>query len=101
MYRFRQVDVFSAEPLRGNPVAVVHDADDLEAEANAVIEKLKSGPAVALRKTKAAVNAATLTQLEGALDRETDGQLALLSSHDFREGAKAFQQRRPATFTDD
>jgi PhzF family phenazine biosynthesis protein len=26
---FRQVDVFSTEPLRGNPVAVVHDADDL------------------------------------------------------------------------
>jgi PhzF family phenazine biosynthesis protein len=26
---FRQVDVFSSEPLRGNPVAVVHDADGL------------------------------------------------------------------------
>ncbi|BBH15826.1 phenazine biosynthesis protein PhzF [Nocardioides baekrokdamisoli] len=29
---FRQVDVFSAEPLLGNPVAVVHDADDLTDE---------------------------------------------------------------------
>lgn len=29
MHRFRQVDVFSAEPLLGNPVAVVHDADAL------------------------------------------------------------------------
>jgi PhzF family phenazine biosynthesis protein len=29
---FRQVDVFSSEPLRGNPVAVVHDADELTAE---------------------------------------------------------------------
>ncbi|MBF4162296.1 PhzF family phenazine biosynthesis protein [Nocardioides acrostichi] len=28
-HRFRQVDVFSSEPLGGNPVAVVHDADDL------------------------------------------------------------------------
>jgi PhzF family phenazine biosynthesis protein len=27
MRRFSQVDVFSAEPLLGNPVAVVHDAD--------------------------------------------------------------------------
>ena len=26
---FRQVDVFSTVPHRGNPVAVVHDADDL------------------------------------------------------------------------
>ena len=29
MRAFRQVDVFSAEPLMGNPVAVVHDADAL------------------------------------------------------------------------
>ncbi|WP_148615103.1 PhzF family phenazine biosynthesis protein [Nocardioides rubriscoriae] len=29
MLPFRQVDVFSTEPLRGNPVAVVHDADGL------------------------------------------------------------------------
>ena len=91
----------AADAFAAGLVSSVHDADDLEAEANAVIEKLKSGPAVALRKTKAAVNAATLTELEGALDRETEGQLALLASHDFREGAKAFQQRRPATFTDD
>jgi PhzF family phenazine biosynthesis protein len=27
MREFRQVDVFSSEPLKGNPVAVVHDAD--------------------------------------------------------------------------
>lgn len=91
----------AADAFAAGLVSSVHDADDLEAEANAVIEKLKSGPAVALRKTKAAVNAATLTELEGALDRETEGQLTLLSSHDFREGARAFQQRRPATFTDD
>src|SRR5690349_1981557 len=29
MRSFRQVDVFSSEPLRGNPVAVVHDAEGL------------------------------------------------------------------------
>ncbi|MCL7944774.1 PhzF family phenazine biosynthesis protein [Marinobacter sp. ATCH36] len=28
-YRFSQVNVFSASPLNGNPLAVVHDADDL------------------------------------------------------------------------
>ncbi|GAA5152288.1 PhzF family phenazine biosynthesis protein [Nocardioides marinquilinus] len=32
MRAFRQVDVFSAEPLRGNPVAVVHDAEGLDDE---------------------------------------------------------------------
>ncbi|MCZ2261279.1 MULTISPECIES: PhzF family phenazine biosynthesis protein [unclassified Isoptericola] len=29
-YEFRQVDVFATGPLTGNPVAVVHDADDLD-----------------------------------------------------------------------
>jgi PhzF family phenazine biosynthesis protein len=32
MLRFSQVDVFSAEPMLGNPVAVVHDADELSDE---------------------------------------------------------------------
>lgn len=36
---FRQVDVFSAEPLLGNPVAVVHDADDLSDEEMAAFAR--------------------------------------------------------------
>src|SRR3954447_2034999 len=32
MRPFSQVDVFSTEPLKGNPVAVVHDADGLDEE---------------------------------------------------------------------
>ncbi|CAM3837753.1 PhzF family phenazine biosynthesis protein [Tsukamurella ocularis] len=39
MHRFRQVDVFSSEPLLGNPVAVVHDADDLTAEQMAAFAR--------------------------------------------------------------
>jgi enoyl-CoA hydratase len=38
--------------------------------------------------------------LEAALEREKQGQLVLISSNDFREGTRAFQQRRPANFTD-
>jgi PhzF family phenazine biosynthesis protein len=30
MHSYRQVDVFGSGPLTGNPVAVVHDADDLD-----------------------------------------------------------------------
>ncbi len=59
-----------------------------------------AGPAVALRKTKNAINAATLFELDGALELEKTGQLVLLESADFREGTKAFQQRRAANFTD-
>lgn len=38
-HEFRQVDVFSAEPLRGNPVAVVHGADDLTDEEMAAFAR--------------------------------------------------------------
>lgn len=82
-------------------VSSVHPADGLEAEAAAVIHKLTAGPAIALRKTKLAINAATLTELDGALTRETEGQAVLITSRDFKEGTKAFQQRRTPTFTDE
>ncbi|WP_134767678.1 PhzF family phenazine biosynthesis protein [Nocardioides sp. 1609] len=39
MHALRQVDVFSAEPLLGNPVAVVHDADDLSDEQMAAFAR--------------------------------------------------------------
>lgn len=82
-------------------VSSVHPAGELEAEATAVIERLAAGPAAALRKTKHAVNAATLTELDGALLRETEGQLMLLHTRDFVEGTRAFQERRAAVFTDE
>jgi PhzF family phenazine biosynthesis protein len=39
MLRFSQVDVFSAEPLLGNPVAVVHDADGVSDEQMAAFAR--------------------------------------------------------------
>ncbi len=81
-------------------VSSVHPADEVAAAAAAVIDTLVAGPAVALRKTKQAINAATLTELEAALDRETEGQLILLRSKDFAEGTRAFQDRRTASFSD-
>jgi enoyl-CoA hydratase len=81
-------------------VTAVYPADQFDAEVDKVVATLASGPAVALRKTKNAINAATLTEFEAALEREKQGQLVLISSNDFREGTKAFQQRREAKFTD-
>ena len=81
-------------------VTAVYPADQFDAEVSSVISTLVSGPAVALRKTKNAINAATLVELEAALEREKQGQLVLIDSNDFREGTRAFQQRRAAKFTD-
>jgi enoyl-CoA hydratase len=82
-------------------VSAVHAAEDLDAEVDKVLATLTSGPAAALRRTKQAINAATLTELDAAMERETEGQMSLLHSHDLREGMRAFQERRPANFTDE
>lgn len=92
--------ISAAEAFDWGLVTAVHPAGEFDGEVDKVLTTLKSGPAVALRKTKQAINASTLTELEGALGRETEGQLALLSAHDFREGARAFRERRSASFTD-
>ena len=90
----------ATDALAWGLVSAVYPAEDFDAEVDKVLAQLMAGPAVAFAKTKHAVNAATLTELDGALDREYVGQSILLASHDFREGARAFQQRRTANFTD-
>ncbi|AQT79012.1 enoyl-CoA hydratase [Mycolicibacterium litorale] len=92
--------ISAADALTFGLVSAVHPADELDAAVASVIQTLVSGPAIALRKTKQAINEATLTELDAAIGRESDGQLILLESHDFREGTRAFQERRPPTFTD-
>jgi enoyl-CoA hydratase len=90
----------AADALAWGLVSNVYPAADLEAEVAAVIDRLRNGPAVSQALTKNAINAATLTEFEPALGRETEGQITLLHGTDFREGIKAFQERRTPTFTD-
>lgn len=90
----------AAEALSWGLVSAVYPADEFEAEVDKVIARLLAGPAVAFGKTKLAINAASLAQLDPALQREYEGQAVLLRSHDFVEGATAFQQRRAPDFTD-
>jgi enoyl-CoA hydratase len=90
----------AAEAYDWGLVTALYPADEFDGEVAKVVSTLATGPVVALRKTKNAINAATLAELEGALEREKTGQLVLIDSADFREGTRAFQQRRQATFTD-
>lgn len=92
--------ITAAEAYDWGLVTSVHAAEELDAAVAKVLGTLAGGPAVALGKTKQAINAATLTELEGALERERAGQLILLTSKDFAEGARAFQEGRKATFSD-
>ncbi|AQA06499.1 enoyl-CoA hydratase [Mycobacterium sp. MS1601] len=92
--------ISAADALAWGLVSNVYPADQFDAEVAAVIAQLGVGPVVSQALTKRAVNAATLTELEPALGLETEGQIALLHASDFREGVKAFQERRTPTFTD-
>jgi enoyl-CoA hydratase len=90
----------AADALAYGLVSAVYPADDFDGEVAKVVSGLLTGPAVAFAKTKQAINAATLAELEPALQRELEGQSVLLKSPDFREGATAFQQHRTPNFTD-
>jgi enoyl-CoA hydratase len=92
--------ISASEALQWGLVTAVHPADEFDAEVDKVLATLVAGPAVAYRKTKDAINAATLTELEAALEREKQGQSMLLGSPDFFEGTAAFQQRRQPKFSD-
>jgi len=90
----------AAQALSWGLVTGVYPADGFEAEVRKVIDRLAAGPAVAFARTKHAINAATLSELDAALQLEFDGQSRLLVSHDLKEGVTAFQQRRAPNFTD-
>jgi enoyl-CoA hydratase len=72
--------------------------EEWAATLDKVVARLVAGPPLALAATKKAVNAATLQQLEPALDREYAGQPVLLRTEDFAEGVGAFLGKRRAEF---
>jgi enoyl-CoA hydratase len=92
--------IHADEAFQAGLVTAVYPADQLDTEVDKVVATLVRGPVVALAKTKDAINSTTLTELEAALEREHSGQAALLRGTDYREGIKAFQERRSANFTD-
>ncbi|GFG83672.1 enoyl-CoA hydratase [Mycolicibacter algericus] len=79
--------------------AVLPDAE-LDARVQEAAEKLAHGPRRALELTKQALNATNLASLEAALAREKAGQVELLGSPDFLEGATAMLQKRKAVFAE-
>ncbi|MFC4127959.1 enoyl-CoA hydratase-related protein [Nocardia rhizosphaerae] len=88
----------AAAAAAGLITGCVPDAD-LSEQVTGIATKLAAGPRRALQLTKAAVNAATLTELDAALAREKEGQVELLTSADFLEGMTAMLTRRAPNFT--
>ncbi|MFO7179537.1 MAG: enoyl-CoA hydratase-related protein [Pseudomonadota bacterium] len=91
-----RIDAQRAEAL--GLVSRVVEPDALREEALRLARRLAEGPPRALAAIKHATRASLDASLAQALDRERQGQLALLATEDVREGVTAFLQRRPPVF---
>lgn len=89
----------AADAARDGLIHAAVADDDFDEEVGRIVAQLARGPASAYRATKQAIAAATLGQLDEALDRERDLQVQLFTTDDFAEGATAFLQKRRPTFT--
>ena len=72
--------------------------DEFPALVDKIVGRLTKGAPLAQAATKEAVNAATLDQLDPALERERTGQTELLRTADVAEGMRAFSERRRPDF---
>ncbi|WP_232677652.1 enoyl-CoA hydratase-related protein [Nocardioides sp. R-C-SC26] len=93
-----------AEPLGAREAhdcgLITHVAPDTEYAdlAATLVRRLAAGAPLAQTATKRTINAATLTGLEDALERERSGQTLLMRTADAREGMNAFNERRKPVF---
>ncbi|MCV7205631.1 enoyl-CoA hydratase/isomerase family protein [Mycolicibacterium peregrinum] len=73
-------------------------ADDYETVLEDVLRSAAGGPTLSYAWTKRALVAGTLGELRQVQAIEAEGQLALAHSSDFREGVRAFRERRSPDF---
>ena len=74
-------------------------AADLDAAVGEVVDRLATGPTVALGLTKWLLTAGQSSSLEAHLQDEAFGLELSSRSEDFREGMAAFVEKRPPRFT--
>jgi len=79
-------------------IHAVHPPETLGAEALTLAKQLATRPTLGLGLTKRALHAALANDLEGQLELERELQSIAGRSHDYREGVRAFQEKRPPRF---
>jgi 2-(1,2-epoxy-1,2-dihydrophenyl)acetyl-CoA isomerase len=75
------------------------DDDRLMDEALALAQSFATGPTRAYALTKQAIQAASANSLDAQLDLERELQREAGRSDDYKEGVKAFLEKRPAAFS--
>ncbi len=76
----------------------VHPDDKLMNEAQALVEKMATGPTRSYASSKKALNNMLFPNMQEQLDLEADLQHGLARTDDFLEGAVAFVEKREAKF---
>ena len=90
--------VSAATAFEWGMISHVTSVDDYESVLEDVLRSVSGGPTLAFGWTKRALAVATLGELEPVQAIEAEGQLALIGTADFREGARAFRERRTPNF---
>lgn len=89
----------AAKALEWGLVNYVVEDDKLMETAKMYAQKMADGPTLTLAMTRELVWAATEGNLSDALKAERNQQRLAGRSNDFKEGVKAFLEKRPAEFT--
>ncbi|MEM6987558.1 MAG: enoyl-CoA hydratase-related protein, partial [Pseudomonadota bacterium] len=76
----------------------VVDDEDLVSTTEQLAQRLASGPTAALALTKRLIATSWQNDLPAQLDLERDFQRALSQNSDFREGVRAFAEKRAPNF---
>ncbi len=95
----RGVEVDAATALEWGLIDDVVERDGLDAAALALAEELACGPTFSLGHTKDLLNSRAPADLAHALRAEADGVEATIRSADFKEGIRAFTEKRQPRFS--
>ena len=90
--------VYAATAFEWGMISHLTGDDDYDGVLGAVLGSVAQGPTVSFGWTKRALAAATLGDLDSVQTIEAEGQLVLVDTADFKEGTRAFRERRDAEF---
>jgi enoyl-CoA hydratase len=90
--------VYAATAFEWGMISHLTGDDDYDDVLGAVLGSVAQGPTVSFGWTKRALAAATLGDLDSVQTIEAEGQLVLVDTADFKEGTRAFRERRDAEF---
>ncbi|WP_135820355.1 enoyl-CoA hydratase/isomerase family protein [Halostella litorea] len=76
----------------------VYPDDEFDERTAELVDRIASGPTVALRASKRLLNRGSGRSLREAVECEADAQAAVFESADHREGAEAFMEGRDPSF---